>query len=124
MIFRKKKRMIDIRELQKRGVVRIPKNDSIVPTNPEGFVEFGADSKPIPAETESSTPSSNTEFFGFMDSSSPTTQTSSSEIGREESERITELDNKIYKLENRIELLEKKLDVNQPADTPVGVMGW
>jgi len=123
MIFRKKKRMIDVRELQKRGVVRIPKKDSIVPTNPDGFVEFGPDSKPIETETTTA-PSSNTEFFGFMDSSPSTSTTTSGTTGRNESERMTELDNKIYKLENRIELLEKTLDVNQPEDTSVGVMGW
>ena len=122
MLFRKKKRMIDVRELQRRGVVRIPKQDVVVPTDREGFVEFGSTSKPINTETSSPTPSSNTEFFGFMDSSPTSTPPTTTD--REESERVTELDNKIYKLENRIELLEKKLDVNQPSEPSVGVMGW
>jgi len=123
MLFRKKKRMIDVRELQRRGVVRIPKQDVVVPTNRDGFVEFGSTSKPINTETTSPTPSSNTELFGFMDSSSSTSNPTTS-TGRAESERVTELDNKIYKLEQRIELLEKKLDINQPSEPSVGVMGW
>ena len=123
MLFRKKKRMIDVRELQRRGVVRIPKQDVVVPTDRDGFVEFGSTSKPINTETSSPTPSSNTELFGFMDSSS-STSTPVTSTGRDDSERVTELDNKIYKLEQRIELLEKKLDINQPSDNPVGVMGW
>ena len=118
--------MIDIRELQRRGVVRIPKKDIIIPTNQEGFIEFGNKSKQIETESDNKQPTStnqtNTEFFGFMDST-PSTAPSES-IDRKESERITELDNKIYKLENRIELLEKKLDVNQPSNSSVGVMGW
>jgi len=124
MLFRKKKRMIDVRELQRRGVVRIPKQDVVVPTDRDGFVEFGSTSKPSNTETSSPTPSSNTELFGFMDSSSSTTSTPATSTGRDDSERVTELDNKIYKLEQRIELLEKKLDINQPSDNPVGVMGW
>ena len=124
MLFRKKKRMIDVRELQRRGVVRIPKQDVVVPTDRDGFVEFGNTSKPSNTETSSPTPSSNTELFGFMDSSSSTTSTPATSTGRDDSERVTELDNKIYKLEQRIELLEKKLDINQPSDNPVGVMGW
>ena len=101
MIFGKKKDMVDLRELQKKGVVRIPKNDIVVPTNKEGFVEF-TDSKPQA-----------TTFFN-----QPQGET------RAESERITALDNKIYKLEQRIELLERKLDVNQPSEATPGLIGW
>ena len=122
MLFKKEKRMIDVRELQKRGVVRIPKNDIIIPTNKEGFVELNKKSPQQPSP-------SNTEFFGFMDSTStPSENSFPTQIDgydkREVDEKITNLDNKIYKLENRIELLERKLDVNQPASTSVGVMGW
>lgn len=136
MIFGKKRRMIDVRELQRRGVVRIPKNDVVVPTNRDGFIEMGTNGSQKP-ETQSPptsaapSTSSNTEFFGFMDSTTSTTPSSpefSTESDgynkREVDAKVTELDNKIYKLENRIELLEKKLDVNQPADSNVGVMGW
>ena len=123
MLFRKKKRMIDVRELQRRGVVRIPKKDIVVPTNRDGFVEFGTKTKPA-----SSTPTSNSELFGFMDTpSSSSSNFSNSTDGydkREVDQKITDLDNKIYKLENRIEVLEKKLNISAPSDTNVGVMGW
>jgi len=102
-----------MRELQRRGVVRIPKQDTLIPTDQNGFVEFGNDSKQIKPKTTSPT-KTNTEFFGFMDSSS-TTPTQDTEFStqtdgynkREVDEKISELDNKIYKLENRIELIEK-----------------
>ncbi len=132
MFFKKKKRMIDVQELQRRGVVRIPKSDIVVPTNRDGFVEIGNNQKLSTANNQTSA-NSNTEFFGFVDTASPTTSTSSENSfspesdgynKREVDEKVTGLDNKIYKLENRIELLEKKLDVSQPSDTPVGVMGW
>ena len=122
MLFRKKKAMIDVRELQRRGVVRIPKQDVVVPTNRDGFIEMGSGGEMTKTETPvASTPISNTELFGFMDQTSSTPASSTS---RDDSERITALDNKIYKLENRIEVLEKKLDIDQPAESPVGVMGW
>ena len=125
MLFRKEKRMIDVRELQRRGVVRIPKDNIVIPTDKDGFVELNKTDKPSPSAT------SNTEFFGFMDStpkSSPQensfqTQTDGYDK-REVDEKITSLDNKIYKLENRIELLERKLDISQPTNSNVGVMGW
>ena len=113
MLFGKKKKMIDVRELQKRGVVRIPKKDIVVPTNREGFVEFGANGKP---QATSDQPQANPELFGFIDTTSNSTTN--------ESSRITDLDNKIYKLEQRIELLEKKLDINKPTKSNLGPMGW
>jgi len=122
MIFRKKKRMVDVRELQRRGVVRIPKRNIVVPTDSKGFVELGANAQPISptASTETSSPTNAMDFLG----SSSAAAVPSASGNQLESERITELDNKIYKLEQRIELLEKKLDVNQSEDTNVGVMGW
>jgi len=128
MIFNKKKRrMIDVRELQKRGVVRIPRRKIDIPTTSEGFVELGQTVKTQEPETNSQ---DNTNFFGFMDnseSSSSEAQPFSTEQGgynkREVDAKITDLDNKIYKLEQRLELLEKKLDVNQPTDN-TGAMGW
>lgn len=118
--------MIDIRELQQRGVVRIPKEEISVPKNNDGFVELGDSGKITPEKA--AVP--NTEFFGFMDSTAPATTSDnfSSETNgynkREVDAKITTLDNKIYRLENRMELLEKKLDVNQPSNPSVGVMGW
>jgi len=118
MIFKKKKRMIDVRELQRRGVVRIPKQDIVIPTDNHGFVELGNDAKP----TEPSSQTTTSSAMDFLGSSSAAAVPSSS--NRIESERITELDNKIYKLEQRIELLEKKLDISQPSGPNLGVMGW
>ncbi len=124
MIFRKKRKMIDVRQLQRRGVVRIPKNDAPIQTNKDGFVEVGN------TKTNSgNAPISNTELFGFMDS---TTKSESKKFlteqdgynKREVDAKLTELDNKIYRLENRLELVEKKVGVNQPSNSNVGVIGW
>jgi hypothetical protein len=128
MIFNKKKRrMVDVRELQKRGVVRIPRKEISIPTTSEGFIELGQTTKTQEPETNSQ---ENANFFGFMDNSesdSPQPQTFATESDgynkREVDAKITNLDNKIYKLEQRLELLEKKLDVNQPTNN-VGAMGW
>ncbi len=134
MLFNKNKnKMIDIRELQKRGVVRIPKKNIDIPTDNEGFVELGQTQKSSAINTKSPTVS-NTDFFGFANTvSQPTTanqqpatnfnNSTDSYNKREVDQKITDLDNKIYKLEQRLELLEKKLDINQPTNN-VGVMGW
>jgi len=143
MIFGKKKRMIDVRELQRRGVVRIPRENVVVPTDRDGFVEFGgsgsSEGPGVSSSTSSDSSSSNSEFFGFMGSGSSGSSASSDSFPsssdgydkREVDEKIAELDNKIYKLEQRIELLERKLDVGGPSasssdvsDSNVGVMGW
>ena len=131
MIFRKKKRMIDVRELQRRGVVRIPKQNIVIPTDSSGFVELGATSKPTTPAPPTESPSSKSDFFNFMGNTSSTpstTETFGTESDgynkREVDTKITELDNKIYKLEQRTELLEKKLDVNRPDNSSVGAMGW
>jgi predicted RNase H-like nuclease (RuvC/YqgF family) len=126
MIFKKskKKDMVDLRELQKRGVVRIPKKQIKIPTTSEGFVEVGKTEKTKESQ-------SNANFFGFMDTPSEQSKSnheqSTSSVNdkqlRAQDSRITDLDNKIYKLEQRIELLEKKLDVNQSTNK-VGPMGW
>jgi len=118
--------MIDVRELQKRGVVKLAKKEISIPTTSEGFVELSQTKNQTP-ETK---PQSNNDFFGFMDkpttTEQPTTSFNDSSDGynkREVDTKMTNLDNKIYKLEQRIELLEKKLDVNQPTNN-TGVMGW
>ena len=99
MVFGKRGRMIDIRELQKRGVVRIPKEEIKVP---QGSVDMVNAQDLI---SEPTSPASNTD-------------------SRRQNERITELDNKIYRLENRLEVLEKKLDVNQPSEPTGNLIGW
>ena len=121
MLFNKKKkeRMIDLTKNQNRGAVKLPKSETKVPTNSEGFVEFG--------QPQKESTKSNANFFGFMNNTTPTQETEfSTETNgynkREVDQKITDLDNKIYKLEQRIELLERKLDVGQPSN--VGAMGW
>ncbi|MCK5321288.1 hypothetical protein KAJ38_01805 [Candidatus Pacearchaeota archaeon] len=131
MIFRKRQRMIDIRELQRRGVVRIPKKNIVIPTDSSGFVELGATSRSTTPVQSTESSSSKSDFFNFMGNSSSTpstTETFGTESEgynkREVDTKITELDNKIYKLEQRTELLEKKLDINQSNNSSVGAMGW
>ena len=134
MIFRKKTGMVDVRELQKRGVVRIPRKDIVVPRNSDGFVNLNLDSNDSSSAGEGDSSENNSsganDFLGFMgsaDSSAGSDSFSSSVNGydkREVDSKISDLDNKIYKLEQRIELLERKLDVNQPSNNDVGVMGW
>ena len=134
MIFsRRKKDMVDIRELQKRGVVRIPKKNINIPTDAEGFVELGTTQENPSTENTSPEKQSNANFFGFMENSNPKSQIPNTDSPsfstesdgydkREVDAKTSDLDNKIYKLEQRIELLEKKLEVNQSNNT--GVMGW
>lgn len=127
MIFKKKKRMIDVRELQRKGVLIIPKKDIIVPTNEEGFVELGNDSKIKIPKTERDT-TSNAEFFGFSNVKTNNTNSFQTETQgynkREVDTKINELDNKIYKLEQRLEVLERKTGVNQPSFSNGGMIGW
>lgn len=130
MIFKRKKRMIDIRELQRRGVVRIPKKESVVPTNKEGFVEIGNKRVSNSGTDSASENSEGQNVLGFMDISSGSSGTAgsfSTQVDgynkREVDEKITDLDNKIYKLEQRIELLERKLGVNQPSSGD-SLIGW
>ncbi|MCH7850140.1 MAG: hypothetical protein IH845_00675 [Nanoarchaeota archaeon] len=138
MIFKKRKGMIDLRELQKRGVVRIPRRDIIIPTNSDGFVELKGTTKNNPSTSENSTKPSSNNFFNFLESS-PTepamdsfTPESSNNFSnqidgydkREVDEKIVNLDNKIYKLEQRLELVERKLDIENKENAGPGIIGW
>jgi hypothetical protein len=131
MIFGKKRGMIDVRELQRRGVVVIPKEEIVIPTDKDGFVELGSNSKVKTQKTERNT-STNSSFFGFTspaiteESPSPSNFSIQSDgyNKREVDTKLSELDNKIYKLEQRIELLEKKVGVNQSGSSNGGLIGW
>ena len=114
--------MVDIRELQKKGLISNNARVELPPTNRHGFIYFSKKEKTKKiAET---TPSSTTDtsqssgsVFGFMDSfsSSPSPSFSSETDGyskREVDRRLEQLDNKIYKLEQRIELLERKANIS------------
>ncbi|MFH1452332.1 MAG: hypothetical protein ABIF88_04110 [archaeon] len=131
MLFKKKKGMIDVRELQKRGVVRIPSKDMVIPTNSQGFIELTGKSRDSSANSipsPKSSTKSDSDFFNFIDSPATSTNSFSTESDgynkRQVDEKIVDLDNKIYKLEQRVELLEKKVGVNTNEDTSIGVMGW
>jgi hypothetical protein len=130
MLF-KKKEMIDVEELRKRG--RIAKPGTVLPpTNKQGFIDMSKKvaGKPEMIETTNETSSSiapsSGGFFGFMDSSSSSSSSSSfstetNGYNKQEVDRkIETLDNKIYKLEQRVELLERKVGVNQ-SSSPSGL---
>ena len=142
---RKKRRMIDVRDLHRQGVARVPRNRGVVATDSDGFVELGkgagssvagsivsgvgSDSS-VGSESEVGSGSSSAgNFFGFMgDSDSDSvggtlsSNTTPSEDLRKISGQLADLDNKIYKIEQRIELLERKAGV---GDNPsVGAAGW
>lgn len=146
MFWKKKKRMVDIRDLQKQGIVRFPISNPKVaemPTDVDGFVELGTNSIIAPklistpnSRNPSSSAKSNSDFFGFMDFSSGSSSNSSKTISpsttpsedlRKLSSQISNLDNQIYKIEQRIELLERKIGVDNnssASSNSVGVMGW
>jgi len=123
MFWKKKKRMIDLGDLHRRGVV-IPQNDSIVPTNEQGFVELGNEVVEGVSQAASSISSATTNsgggMFGFLDNPASTSSMStmsssgssaSSDDLRKITERLERLDNILYKLEQRIELIERKMGV-------------
>lgn len=141
-MFRKKKGMIDVVEMHKRGMVIAPKRDPIVDKfkmGKDGFVEMKkdavSDSSPASAESNFSSPASTQDnagfpnFFDFNSAPSPTLSSESSFPSstsslsstkdvyekREVDEKVEKLDNLIYKLEQRILELEKKLGVNQSS---------
>ena len=128
MFFRKKK-MVDVRELQRRGIVRIPRNETEVITDKEGFVDLNS-----PSNKTISTPKPKSSgLFSFMNPSSdssssysdpPTQSEFSTETNgynkREVDVKIESLDNKIYKLEQRIELLERKAGVGASSTPSIG----
>lgn len=119
-MFWKKKKMVDIRELQRRGIVRIPRKDIEMPTDKEGFVELTANNKsllePSAKKSRTSLQSQNSgNFFGFLDNSSTSSNTGERDISeslRKISSQLSDLDNKLYKLEQRVELLERKVGVS------------
>ena len=101
MWWRKRKRMIDIRKLQKKGI-KIPEEKNNV-INSNGFVELEKNTPTLSDSSESGG------IFGFMDNAGHE-KTDSEEL-RKISSQISDLDNKLYKLEQRIELIEKKLGI-------------
>jgi len=111
-----RKKMIDVAELQRRGIVQPPKDDIIIPTNSDGFVDLRA-----------STGSNKKDFFYKRTSSSPTINpnnfsTESDGYSKKEVDsKIIDLDNKIYKIEQRLELLERKAGVSSSENYNGGI---
>ncbi len=114
--------MVDIRELQRKGIIRIPRNNIEVPTDKDGFVELNKKPKTKTTIASSSDSSSApTSAFNFFNSE-PQSQFSSETEGynkREVDAKIETMDNKIYKLEQRIELLERKLGITQEVSSGI-----
>lgn len=124
MFWKKKKKMVDIREFHKRGM-QIPDKDVMVTTNKDGFVEMPSNQP----ETEMPEPKTMFSFFDKPETTTPTTspvQTTSTDDIRKLTERLERLDNTLYKLEQRIELLERKAGVSS-SDGGVStgaLIGW
>ncbi len=122
MLFRRKKD-VDLRDLQRRGLIRIPKKEVEIETDRNGFIDLGPNNSTsqTPLKEESQTTSSSPGFFNFIDNPSDNRTLGSANSSSMEQERrdmtrkIEELDNKIYKLEQRIELLERKSGVGSSS---------
>lgn len=116
MLWKKKKGMIDIREMQKKGRIRIPKSQKEVNADSEGFVSVGnqeVSNQDIVNKKESSS------MLSFMDPDSNNFSNSGEGYSKKEiDQRIEAMDNKIYKLEQKIELLEKKAGIG--SGSPIG----
>ncbi|MFZ5955515.1 MAG: hypothetical protein ACOYT4_03745 [Nanoarchaeota archaeon] len=130
-MFNNKKDMVDIRELQRRGILRIPKEDIEIATNREGYIELEAlglvaceEEKPPKfqeceekkQEAKDNNQNANLSFFDLpIQSNSTNSQNFSIEKDgyskREVDRKMEMLDNRIYKLEQRIEVLERKAGV-------------
>src|SRR3989344_4114137 len=128
MIFKKNKKMIDVRELQRRGVVKLPEKEIVIPTDKTGFVDFSGKGDSVIKKSSKS--QNNADFFGFTGikrgSGSLSSSTGEGYDKREVDEKVTNLDNKIYKLEQRIELLERKLGVGSSVGSGKdgSLIGW
>ena len=118
MFFGKRKGMIDIGKLQRKGIIQLPKEEPRGPeTDNDGFVELNKTKEP-----------SSSGFFSFMDkpssSQSSSFGTESNGYNKKEVDaKVIDLDNKIYKLEQRIELLERKAGVGS-GSSDSNPLGW
>jgi hypothetical protein len=114
-MFFKKKKDVDLRELQKRGLIRIPKKEVELETDRNGFIDMSTTTEN--SSQINKTPETESNFFNFMDNTSSSFSTSKqdSEEKREATRKFEEMDNKIYKLEQRIELLERKVGVGSSS---------
>ena len=122
--------MVNVRELQRRGIVRpnieeTQAEENEPETDSEGFVNLNSTSSFPQKQQEKSS-----SFMDFFDTGTNTSQSSNSNSypsadqngfstetngysKKQVDEKIEELDNKIYRLEQRIELLERKAGVGR-----------
>jgi len=110
MLFRRKKD-IDLRDLQRKGFIRIQKKEIELETDRNGFVDLSSTNQKSSAKNNLSLSETEPGFFNLMNSNSigtTSTQFLSDQERKNFTRKIEELDNKIYKLEQRIELLERK----------------
>lgn len=108
----KKKKDVDLRDLHKKGLIKMPKKENEVETDRDGFVDMSSSGPQSTINDNLSQENSNSSFFNTFDT--PSVESSNqapSNNDRELTRKIEELDNKIYKLEQRIELLERKSGV-------------
>lgn len=134
-MFWKKKKMVDVRELHKRGIVNLNKQDVMIPTDKEGYVELGDKGF---KSLEPKSKKVGFSFYGNSDSSDDSSSISSVSSGdgyskRDIDTRLEKLDNTLYKLEQRLEVIERKLGVNSSMSSDsnsedvggaFGAMGW
>ena len=139
MLF-KKKRMIDVGDLHKRGKLIVPKDNVTLKPDKDGYVhiEFSearvistlptsTNSATTTSTMDSSSSSESTSGGGFFDffnsstsspqvtSSSSTTSSTSSDVydKREVDSKIEKIDNILYRIEQRLDLIERKLGVSE-----------
>lgn len=138
-LFKKRSGMIDVVDMQKRGMVKVPERKvSNIKADKNGFVELKSSSSSsmgsmssssVPQTEEKKSSGGFFDFFGGGSSSTSTTSSSDNSFSteangydkREVDAKIENLDNKIYKLEQRIEVLERKTGVGF-NNNPTG--GW
>jgi hypothetical protein len=102
MLFKKKRGMIDVRELAKQGrIIPIGSKTLESDANQEGFVGLGE-------KEQAPSPAAGT--MNFFDTAATTTPSNTNLI-----ERITALSQKISKMEQRLDVVERKLGVGDAA---------
>jgi len=109
MLFRKKRGMIDVRELSRQGRI-VPMGTKTIEgqSDREGFVELGSMSSGTPVVNPTTPATSIT--MNFFDNPTPSPQTNTNLI-----ERITAISKKVSKIEQRLEVIERKLGVGDSS---------
>lgn len=121
MLFKRKKD-VDLRDLQKKGLIRVPKKEVEIETDRNGFIDLGKKGSSLNPNMSDNLSNPKTEpgFFNFFENSTQESNTSLSNSNsekelRELTRRFEDLDNKLYKLEQRIDLLERKSGVGSSS---------